>query len=441
MFLQSYLNREKIARFIAAVRQEGWRAAFCKLRAYVAMRRAGYGRSALPDPGHAPAPHPEQHLNAFWREIARKEAFHVSQPPAATTRRRRITMIGDLNLPQCRKYRVEQLAELWQAHGVEYDYSHYEDVPRAISLLEGATHLMLYRTQNGPLNSMYLYEARRLRLPVLYDLDDPLFSVSAYETYENMKALPEAMKAHFVAEAPRYLDAMNMADIVTVSTPGMREHARLYTNRPVFFRRNFADSATFAAADAALARTTRDPQAPFRVAFASGSQGHEMDFAVMGDEMAEFLAADPNRQLVILGHFNPELLPEKLRGQAEVHPFTDYDGYLAALATVDCAVMPLTDDAFNRCKSAVRVIDAAAVAVPSIVTTIGDMANVVRDRETGRVLQPGDSWRAALEAMAEDRAATAELGRAARADLERRWRGDRDGLPVIEPEILKWVLE
>ena len=36
---------------------------------------------------------------------------------------------------------------------------------------------------------MYLYEARRLRLPVLYDLDDPLFSISAYETYENMKGI------------------------------------------------------------------------------------------------------------------------------------------------------------------------------------------------------------------------------------------------------------
>ena len=53
---------------------------------------------------------------------------------------------------------------------------------------------MFYRGLNTPLFSMYFYEARRLRLPVLYDLDDPLFSVSAYETYANMKALPETTR-------------------------------------------------------------------------------------------------------------------------------------------------------------------------------------------------------------------------------------------------------
>ncbi len=437
MSIFTYLSPARISRFMTAVRHEGWRAAIAKVRAYVAMQRAGHGRTALPHQPQHPAPE-EGYLNQIWREMARNEAFHISRAPATLNKARKIAMIGDLNLPQCRKYRVEQLAEFWSAQGVDYTYSHYQDVPRASAILQEATHLMFYRTQNSPLASMYLYEARRLRLPILYDLDDPLFSVSAYETYGNLKALPPEMKEHFLAEAPKYLDAMNLADIITVSTPGMVEHTRLHTPRPVYMRRNFADRATFDAADTALGMVTRDPNAPFRVTFASGSMGHEIDFAVIEEDIAAFLAADRRRVLVILGHFDMALLPEALRDQVEAHPFTTYPDYLTNLATCDCAVMPLTDDIFNRCKSAVRVIDAAAVAVPSVVGTVGDMANMVQDAKTGRVMAPQDSWRDTLEAMAADRAATGRMGQAARAALEKTWSGQA-GPAIIDPEIMAWV--
>ena len=424
-----------IARFFRAVREEGWGAALARTRAYLTMRFSGAGRSVF---GRGHSSGTGTYLSGFWQEIAQKDAFHVSQAPALLTNARRIAMIGDLNLPQCRKYRVEQPAELWAGLGVEYSHAHYQDIPRSVATLQNATHLMFYRTQNTELTAMYLYEARRLRLPVLYDLDDPLFSVSAYETYENMKALPGTMKAHFLAEAPKYLGAMNQADIVTVSTPGMAEHTRAYTARPVHFRRNFADQATLAAAEAALTGAPRDLAAPFRVAFASGSMGHEVDFALISDDIAAFLDADPHRQLLILGHFDSKLLPEALRGRVEAHAFTTYDRYLETLASADCAVMPLTDDLFNRCKSAVRVIDAAAVAVPSLVGEVSDMANMVRDGETGRVLGPGASWRDALEALARDRAATHGMGQAARADLQANWT-PRPGLPIVEQEIIDWV--
>ena len=427
MALFKAFTRDNFTRLVALVRREGWRAGIAKLRLYFSKRQ------------HPQPNRDEAYLDMFWQDMARRDSFHISQPPAYLTGTRRIAMIGDLFLPQCRKYRVEQPAELWGGMGVEYGFAHYGDVSRAIALLQDATHLMFYRTQNDPRMGMYLYEARRLRLPVAYDLDDPLFSVSAYETYENMKALPASMKAHFLSEAPKYLGAMNQADLITVSTPGMAEHTRALTARPVSFRRNFADAETLAAATAALSHVPQTRrQGAFRVAFASGSQGHEIDFALIGQDIADFLAADATRQLVILGHFNETLLPEELSGRVEWHPFTTYERYLETLASVDCAVMPLTDDIFNRCKSAVRVIDAAAVAVPSLVGQISDMAQVVRDSETGHVLGADDSWRAALEDLAADPGATAAMGQAARRDLLANWVA-QPGLPVIEPDLVSWV--
>ena len=127
-----------------------------------------------------------------------------------------------------------------------------------------------------------------------------------------------------------------------------------------------------------------------------------------------FLQGDPGRRLVILGHFDPTRLPSALRGQVERHPFTDYAGYLGHLASCDAAVMPLADDLFNRCKSAVRVIDAASVGVPSLVGQVSDMGAMVRDGETGHVLGPEARWAETLEAMAAAPETTARMGQRAR---------------------------
>lgn len=373
-------------------------------------------------------------MNGVWAKLARQDAFHASAP-AHGQGPARIVMLADIGLPQCRKYRVEQPAELWAKAGVGYDWADFRDVQRSLSALQSASHLMLYRVQSGPLLEMYLYEARRLGLPVAYDIDDPLFSVPAYETYGNMAALPGAMKAHFLAEAPKYLAAMNQADVITVSTPGLATHLRAFTHRPVLVRRNFADAATWAAAEAAPPRAENGG---FRLAFASGSMGHEADFGLIRDCISDFLAADRLRRLMVLGHFDAAHLPKAVQGQIEIHGFADYADYLALLAQADCAVMPLLDDLFNGCKSAVRVLDAAAVGVVSVASDIGDMCAVIREGETGHLIGADGDWRAVLEKLAAQPAATAAMGQAAQAHLRTQWDGQPTP-PVTEPKLLDWA--
>lgn len=433
--IRQLLNVALIKRFIITLRQEGPRMALSKARIFIGMKLRGHAPSAL---NASQGSHTAEHayLHGVWQDLAQGHAFHP-RPPSQVSDHRRIALIGDLNLPQCRKYRVEQLAAFWEAQGIPCEYAHYQDTPRATRLLAQATHVVEYRLQSTPLTEMLRYEARRLRLPILYDLDDPLFSVSAYETYGNMEALDPGLKAHFLSEAPKYLAMMNGADIISVSTPGMAEHTRLYTNRPVHVRRNFADAETLVDGQRALKRQPVS-DGLFRVCFASGSQGHEIDFAEIAEVVAAFVTQDPDRRFMLLGHFDLEHLPEGLAAQTEVIPFTTYDKYLAALARADCAVMPLCDDIFNQCKSAVRVIDAASVNVPAIVGVVGDLQNMVRHGETGFVAQTPADWATALETLGNDRTLAAQMGMTARRNLEQHWVGSQ-APHVIAPEIVDWV--
>jgi len=423
-------------RFATIARQDGLRRAAVKGRNYVVMQWRGSSHTVLRDTS-AGAKDDAQYLQGVWQQLAQGNAFHVGAPtPGNGTRF--VAIIGDLNLPQCRKYRVEQLESFWHAQGVSCGFAHFEDLPRVTRLLSQATHVIEYRLPETPLTVMLRYEARRLRLPILYDIDDPLFSVSAYETYGNMTALDPWMKQHFAAEAPKYLAMMNGADMISVSTPGLARHVALYSSRPVHVRRNYADAVTLAAGARAHAQR-RAGDGIFRVAFASGSQGHEADFCEIAQSVETFVMSAPNRRLLLLGRIDQSALPRALASRTDTVPFSNYDDYLAALAHADCAIMPLLDDMFNRCKSAVRVIDASAVSVPSIVTSVGDLAQMIVPGETGHVANTSQDWLTFLNALADDPELCARMGIAGRRALEARWSGTDTG-QIVDPEILDWVL-
>ena len=401
-------RKDRVRQFFRVLRTNGLGEAMRRARIHVRALVAGVEPSAVPAPA-GPAPVGPQRFDfaPVWRDLAQVEAFRISRAPAVQSGRRSVALIGDLNLPQCRMYRVDQ-SDVPCATAVSvHQYAHYEDVPRCRDILQDATHLVLYRLGRSDLATMYMYEARRLRLPVLYDIDDPLFSVPAYETYANMDGLSAAEKEHYVNEAPLYADVMNMADALSLSTPGLMAHASCYCARPSYLRRNFADRETLAAGAHAMARRRR--RAGLTLAVASGSRGHAADLKVVCDDLVAWLAAGKDRHVALLGHLEREVFPEEVRPQVSTRPFTGYAAYLSHLASADAAIVPLTDDPFNRCKSSVRVIDAAAAGGPALVSNVGDLGAVVREGETGHIVSEG-GWAAARESV-QDRSAMDEMGR------------------------------
>jgi len=432
------LRLDHLRKFLAVFRRDGPREAFRRAAYYSRLLLFDRGRSSLAPPS-APRGHG---FEPFWESLATAGAFRVTTP-ALRSGHRRIAVIGDLNLPQCRKYRVEQLHDLWAKGGVDVAHAHFADFSRCADILQSASHVLFYRIALGPQASAYLYEARRLGLPVLYDIDDPLFSVPAYATYGNAERIAPQLRAHFLSHAPLYAAMMNACDAVSVSTPALRDHAACFTRRPVFVRRNFADGESLDRGRRAVGllahqAAAKDGASPFTIAFASGSNGHEADFDAIAAAVEAFLTAGPDRRLLILGRFDPAHLPEAIRARTTLRPFLDYDAYLQALAGVDCAIMPLADDLFNRCKSGVRLIDASAVGVAAIVSDVGDAPALIRPGETGLVVGRGESWAAALEQMAADRVATAQMGTRARHHLETNWSARLEP-PVVDPGLLGWV--
>ncbi|WP_172326975.1 glycosyltransferase [Mangrovicoccus sp. HB161399] len=417
-------------RLRAIAREEGTRAALGRVANYGRIRLAQttVGKAV----GFGAAARSVYALGPTWQHLAKNGVFFGGERAAA---RRHLAVIAEASLPQCTRYRVDQMSGLARACGMGFSAADHRDEAESLTALQMASHVMLYRLEPGARTWMYLYEARRLGLPVLYDLDDPLFSVPAITG--SQVSLPEILTRHFADAAPGILAVMGACDAISVSTPALIEAVSAFLPRPVYLRRNYADSDMLADIGAA-APVAGGPG--LTLALASGSDGRLGDLAVARPAIERFLAADPARRLILIGHgldHHAGLDPSLLRQILPV-PFQDYPAYLAQLAEADAVLVPLANDPFNLCKSAVRVFDAASAGRPVIASPVGDLPAAVRHGRTGWLAQGEADWDAALQALAAREDRGRELGRAAKAELHREW-SDPAAARVTDAGLREWL--
>jgi glycosyltransferase involved in cell wall biosynthesis len=325
-----------------------------------------------------------------------------------------IVIIGDLNLAQCRKYRVVQKVEALAALGIAAQFCGPQDVARAVSLMQTASHVMFYRLADGPLFRGHLAEARRLGLMVSYDIDDPIFDAEVYGGSRNLDFLAAGERRHLVAQCGGYLAAIKACDRVIVSTPALQELIAARTGQACSVWRNGIDAETRLAASLALESSGRRDDGVVRVGYASGSRAHAADFTEVEAALADLLRSEPKVMLAIAGHHTLSPALAAFGARVEVQPYMNYTAYLSRMAANDINVVPLLQDRCNACKSAIRFLDAAVVAVPTIASRTGDFVNVMEHGRTGMLADGREGWLPVLRELAANADRRRAMGQAAR---------------------------
>lgn len=332
--------------------------------------------------------------------------------------RRQLLLIADLNLPQCKKYRVLQKVELLGFLGLDVVFSHHKDDFRAFRLMQLCTAVMFYRVPFNDMFVAYLAEARRLGLEVGYDLDDPIFDDGIYAASPNLNYLDAAERRRLIASAQSYADAMTAADYLVTSTPYLgKKMSDRFGGKPIFRLQNFIDSESLGCS----MRLATVPPAPRTsdsvvISYASGSRAHEADFRMVSASLGRILASNPNVRVQILGFLN---LPESLSEFADriiQHPFTDHCGYLEFLARADIVIVPLVLDEFNECKSAIRYLEGALLGKPVVASNVGEFREAIIHDETGFKCEATE-WSQVLSALVRSSEIRDSVGRAARTHV------------------------
>jgi glycosyltransferase involved in cell wall biosynthesis len=314
-----------------------------------------------------------------------------------------ILIVGALDLPQCKKYRVLQKVEYFGSRGWSCYYAHYLDEPRVISYLQIATALILYRVPSIPQMDDYLNESKRLGVKTFYDIDDPIFSEAIYSENWNLSHLEPHERTHLLNSVVLYREAMKKVDFLILSTSYLKELASREFQMPVLLWRNLADEATLSMVEDIIKVKKNVSADPIVIGYASGSRAHDEDFRVVVIALKEMLEKYDRLSLLIIGHATipPELATHGDR--IDIQPFSGYLQYLEALSNTDINIVPLLLDRFNECKSAIRYIEASLVRVPTIASPVGQFSEIILDGEDGYLAANQEEWVSKLDALILDR--------------------------------------
>jgi hypothetical protein len=108
-----------------------------------------------------------------------------------------------------------------------------------------------------------------------------------------------------------------------------------------------------------------------------GTRGHNADFARIRGPLEEFLRRHPDWKLLIAG---PLDFAVQLRsGQLERLPRVPFEQYHEIVQRGAINLAPLENSPFNRCKSALKIMEAGFFGIPSVASPIPDAERFAGD--------------------------------------------------------------
>lgn len=135
----------------------------------------------------------------------------------------------------------------------------------------------------------------------------------------------------------------------------------------------------------------------------SVSNSHGEDWIFIKPVLQKFLEKHQDATFVCLGDTNMDILPSFPKGQVEWYPFSDlWEGHYALrmpLLGLDCAIAPLADIEFNKCKSPLKFEEYTAFGWPVIAQKMLPYSECMISGHNGLLADTHESWLTALEAM------------------------------------------
>lgn len=230
--------------------------------------------------------------------------------------------------------------------------------------------------------------AGRLEATLLYDLDDNLLDMDSHGEGEAYRHMTEAVSG-----------SLKVAHEVWCSTPALAQRVMRESAGSVHALENALDPSIW---DLGRAFAPCRPSDTFRLLY-MGTRTHEQDFAFLSRVMDQLQQSHPGAfSLTVIGirhHDRADapwmsvLSPQNFIGASYpgfVHWLQQQHGFSVGVA-------PLVENAFNACKSHIKVLDYAAIGLPTVASAVPAYVHALRDGQGCRlVANTVEDWCAVL---------------------------------------------
>jgi glycosyltransferase involved in cell wall biosynthesis len=342
---------------------------------------------------------------------------------------RRVLIIAELSLRQCRKYRVDQKVDMLARLGHASTVIAWNHLDACRHALQSHGLVVFYRTPGFPGVLALADEARRLGVPSYFDVDDLIFDAEEYARNSNIGALPAGERRLLLDGAQLYHAMLVRCDHAIASTATIARYMRQHCRGEVFVVENALDGHLLELAG----RPRQPPGGDVVIGYGSGTRTHDFDFRQAAPALLRILDDYPAVRLALYGHLE---LPEELAGRAAQVvrvPMLDPDDYYLALARFGISLAPLEGGTFNDAKSNIKFLEAGLFGVPTVASPAAAFRQVIRHGENGLLAATAEDWYAALASLIGHPAERARLGEAARHSVLGGYHPDIIARSQLEP--------
>lgn len=246
-----------------------------------------------------------------------------------------------------------------------------------------------------------------------------------YETDDAFHLIPEThSKAFHRAKAPAIFEFAKLADVITVSTEALANEFKPYgkvTIVPNLLSPNLWNESLLK--QQTQKRKVLSPN--IRIGLIGGAN-HRDDFLIVKEAIQTIASLHPTITWVAYGESAVSLfnqIPEC--SSFENHPtnyqYPSHPKRMADLA-LDISLVPLLDDAFNKCISNLKYLELGFLAVACVFSNTQSYNTTVLDGETGLLVNNNtDSWAKAIQQLIEDQKLREKLGSKAQQEVQKNW--------------------
>lgn len=360
-------------------------------------------------------------LEALYREVleppAPVPAEDGSTEPAERDIRRVLFVVGITGAPL--RYRARLPAEALHLLGVHTDVRYYRDLD-VTELADAADAVVVYRVPATRQVLDLIGSVRRRGVPVVFDVDDLIFDPDLAAEIPALSILPPDEARLWLEGVRRYRTTMEACDAFVGSTTELCRHATAVSGLPAH---RFANGVGRVLARLSEEAATRPRQpGPPRLAYFSGTDTHDHDWAAIEPAVVDALGRHPDAELWLVGLIQPSPALDPFAARLRRVPFTPWSELPGLLRDVDINLAPLASGSrFNEAKSAIKWLEAALVGTPTIASPTEPFREAIEPGVNGILATTTDEWASAIEHLLQRPDERARLGQRARRDALLRW--------------------
>lgn len=255
-----------------------------------------------------------------------------------------------------------------------------------------------------------LRAAKSLSKPVVYDLDDLLINLP--------ESHPDRISGYFAQALLPILRALVDADLVTVTTPRIKEAISGYNNNIVVLP-NLFDEALWKFKSPKHSTS----QEVVKIGY-MGGDSHKADLEMLLPVLLELSKEVKEKiQFNFYGTRPPGLLEDSENIEWKPTQTYDYSQFAADFQgfEADIVIAPLEDNVFNRCKSGIKYLEYSALGVPGVYSNLPPYSEIISNGENGLLATSLENWKQYLLHLINNPEARLKIAQKAQLDVQNNW--------------------